>query len=78
MKNPENIQTFTSPNRIFASVVFRAEIPKFDGIIPAKFRVFFLPPKFYGIGKIPSLKIKFRGPKNIGHRRLKGSFSRYF
>ena len=43
--------------KLFFSVVFRAEIPKFDGIIPAEFRVFFLPPKFYGIGIIPS-KIK--------------------
>ena len=35
------------------SVLFRAEIPGFAGIIPAEFRVFFLPPKFDGNGIIP-------------------------
>ena len=39
------------------SVVFRAETPKFDGIIPAEFLVFFLPPKFDGNEIIPWLKI---------------------
>ena len=55
---------------IFSSVVFRAEIPKFDGIIPAEFRVFFLPPKFYGIGIIPS-KLKIPGPKKYLSYRAK-------
>ena len=47
------------------SVLFRAEIPGFAGIIPAEFRAFFLPPKFTGIGKIP-------WPENIDHKGPKG------
>ena len=36
-----------------SSVLFRAKIPYFDGIIPVEFRVFFLSPKFVGNKIIP-------------------------
>ena len=59
------------------SVVFRAETPKFDGIIPAEFLVFFLPPKFDGNEIIPSL-LNSEDYKNTDHEGLKGNIYRYY